>query len=332
MISALPDSIRNALENIYISPLETCNLNCKICYTNKTATILTNRQILSFIRRYRQRIDLKSVLFCGGEVFTLKNFPRLVNRLLSDHIFVSIITNGTIDRLQNIKDPQNCQLLVSFDGPQDIHDRNRGSDNFDKSNQFIARALKLGFPVGIMYLVSPESYPFIDSFNLFDLKLNFITQKTYFYTVNHPLSNQNHTTPALTPTQIIHLKTRYPSLPPKNFGCFQLSLQSDGQIYGCCESPYPLAKISDKISIIVNKFRQSLTPCSNCQLSDKQFFSAQRMRSAAAESPKVASTTKIVLTDNICLGCCAPDFLCGYKNELGVKSCQQVVKKFNEFI
>jgi sulfatase maturation enzyme AslB (radical SAM superfamily) len=299
----------SALENIYISPLETCNLNCHLCYTNKTKNILTNQQILSFVKRYQKCLNsfsppssrgelkgglvLKSILFCGGEVFTLKNFPRLVNKLLSQHIFISIITNGTIDCLESIKDPKNCQLLVSFDGPKDIHDHNRGYGNFDKSVKFVHSALQKGFPVEIMYLVTPQSYPFIDSFNLFNLKNNYITQKTYFYTANHPLSNQKNAAPALTPQQIINLKKNYFSIPSKNFGCQELSLQSDGQIYGCCESPYPLAKISDKIPVIIKKFQESLLPCQKC---------------------------------GQCLGCCAPNFLCGYKNELGVKSCQQVIK------
>ena len=288
--------LRSALENIYISPLESCNLNCRLCYTNKTKSRLSNSQILSFIHRYQQHINLKSILFCGGEVFTLKNFPRLVNQLLSKNIFVSIVTNGTIDHLKSIKDPKNCQLLVSFDGPQEIHDHNRGIGNFDKTLKFVTHALKLGFPVEIMYLVTPQSYSHIDSFNLFNLKINYITQKTYFYTINHPLSNQKNTTPALTSKQIINLKKNYPSIPPKDFGCYQLSLQSNGQIYGCCESPYPLAKISDRVPLIIKKFQDSLVSCQKC---------------------------------GQCLGCCAPDFLCGYKNELRANSCQQVVKFIN---
>jgi len=109
----LSKKIISSLENIYISPLELCNLNCKYCYTKKTKNILSNGQILSFVRRYnnylkaiRKRdffstlslvtdsqekknyvkncdISLKSIIFCGGEVFTLKNFPRLVNKLNS---------------------------------------------------------------------------------------------------------------------------------------------------------------------------------------------------------------------------------------------------------
>lgn len=314
---AYPDSIVSALENIYISPLELCNLNCKLCYTNKTKNILTNHQILNFVKRYseylqqfrNEKLQLKSVLLCGGEVFTLKSFPKLVNSLLSKGIFVSIITNGTIDHLKAIKQPQNCQLLVSLDGPKDIHDQNRGTGNFDKTIKFIKHALKLKFPVEIMYLVTPASYNFIDSFSHSEflpvrqagisesnIKINYITQKTYFYTANHPLSNHKNTIPALTPQQIINLKKNYLSIPPKNFGCFQLALQSNGQIYGCCESPYPLGKISTPISKIIKEFIKSLAPCIKC---------------------------------GQCAGCCAPDFLCGYKSELMVKSCQQVVKKFN---
>lgn len=310
-------TINTALENIYISPLESCNLNCRLCYTHKTKNILSNSQILSFVKRYHKYLKnfslfqreisagqkglfLKSILFCGGEVFTLKNFPLLVNKLISQNIFITIITNGTIDRLKSIKTPANCQLLVSLDGPKEIHDLNRGSGNYDKTIKFIRHALALNFPIEIMYLVTPQSYPFIDSLpqtlsqNLqlqsskaptlqhsntpkFQsskvLKFSYVTQKTYFYTANHPLARRNHgeggplSKPALTPAQIINLKQNYPSVPSGNFGCFQLSLQSNGQIYGCCESPYPLAKISDPIKKMVESFVESLEPCFKCQIS-----------------------------------------------------------------
>jgi len=254
--------IISGLENIYISPLELCNLNCKYCYTKKTKNILSNQQILNFIRRYnnylkaiRKRdffstlslvtdsqekknyvkncdISLKSIIFCGGEVFTLKNFPRLVNKLNSMGIFISIITNGTIDKLEKLKDPHNCQLIVSFDGPETIHDHNRGFGNFQKSKKFVEHALKLGFPVEIFYLITKDSYPFKDSFNIFDLNKTFLTDRLG----------------SLTLKQVIDIRQNYPVYPPKIFGCSILSLQSDGKIYGCCESQKSIASLSDPIS------------------------------------------------------------------------------------
>jgi MoaA/NifB/PqqE/SkfB family radical SAM enzyme len=301
--------IWDSLENIYISPFERCNLNCKFCYTKKTKNVLGNNQILSFVDKYKiylksKKHDLKSILFCGGELFLSDEFIDLVNVLDGQNIFVSVITNGTIDKLKEIKNPNNCQLLVSLDGPREIHDKNRGLGNFDKTINFIKNGLKLGFHMEIMFLVTPESFPFVDTFfeyisNIFksELNINYITQKTIFYTANHPLSNQENKKVALTKEQIIKIKKDYSSIPSKNFGCFQLALQSNGLVYGCCESPTPIAKISDDVEIIINSFSKSLKKCFSC---------------------------------SVCGGCCNPDFICGYKKELSVISCQEVVKLFND--
>lgn len=284
----LENQIQTALENIYISPLESCNLNCRLCYTQKTTNILSNENILDFLKRYQKAVNLKSILFCGGEVFTLPDFPGLVNNLISQGIFISIITNGTIDKLSEIKEPKNCQLLVSLDGPKEIHDQNRGQGNFQKSLDFINRALSLGFPVEIMFLVTPQSYPYIDSLSL-PVKINYLTQKTSFF-------DSRLKEPGLTPEQIVNLKKNYPSIPTKDFGCFQLSLQSDSLIYGCCESPTPIAKMSDPVEEIVKNFKKTLEICQKCG----QYK-----------------------------GCCKPEFLCGYIKELKQDRCQQVVKLFN---
>ncbi|MCL5091163.1 MAG: radical SAM protein [Patescibacteria group bacterium] len=294
--------INQTLENIYISPLESCNLNCSLCYTRKTRNILGNKQILDFVDRYQKQVNLKSVLFCGGEVFGKRNFHQLINELTRMKIFITIITNGTIDQLKEINDPRNCQLLVSLDGPKEIHDANRGKGNFQKSISFIKKALSLGFPTEIMFLVTPASYLYKDSFSdylcscLFPSKpsnppnFNYITVKTSFF-------NPKLNFPGLAPDQILDIKKNYSSIPDKNFGCFQLSLQSDGQIYGCCESSIPIAKITDPIDKILENFKKSLTPCQKC---------------------------------GECGGCCQPEFLCGYIKELGVKNCQEVVKLINK--
>lgn len=249
-----PNSILNNLENIYISPLELCNLNCKYCYTKKTKNILNNRQILSFIKRYQQYVNLKSIIFCGGEVFTLKNFPRLVNNLISKNIFISIISNGTIDRLKEIKNPQNCQLIVSFDGPETIHDFNRGQGNFQKSKLFVQHALHLGFPVEIFYLITKDSYPYKDTFDIFGLKKTYLTDRLN----------------SLTLDEVKGIRQNYPCYPPKNFGCSMLSLQSDGKIYGCCESQKSIGSLSDPISKILLNYSTILQNHPLC--SDPDYF------------------------------------------------------------
>ncbi len=319
--------IISALENIYISPLESCNLACKYCYTQKTSAILSNQQILDFINRYDnflkensedslfssiQRathigqleknrvkefsndIKLKSVILCGGEVFTLRDFPKLVNELIQKDIFVTIITNGIIDRLDEIRQPTNCQILVSLDGPKKIHDYNRGSGNFEKSIQYIKHAQKLGFPVGIMFLVTKDSYPFKDSFPVYlskVLKLQSSNALNITYLTDRKMS--------LTSNQCLDIKLHYPTFPSKNFGCYQLSLQSNGIITGCCESNKPLGKVTDDPKIYIDNFIKSLSPCINCQKCD---------------------------------GCSDHSYFCGYPQELNKTSCQDIIKLFNKNI
>lgn len=263
------------LENIYISPLELCNLRCLYCYTDKTKTILSNDQILSFISEYQRvlanaknvflsnvergdtfterkkmfeglpedLLQLRSIIFCGGEVFTLKDFPSLINSVQSLGIFVSVITNGVIDHLDEIQQPHNCQLIVSFDGPQKIHDQNRGAGNFQKSKDFVKKALKLGFPTEIFYLITKDSYPHKDKLDIYNQHITYLTDRLG----------------SLTKDQEKDIRMNYPCYPPKDFGCNVFSLQSNGKFYGCCESARSIGNLSDTLEPTVRKYLDIIT-------------------------------------------------------------------------
>ena len=305
----------STLESLYISPLENCNLACKYCYTHKTGDILTNQQILDFISKYRSYLKslstkskiyhLRSTILCGGEVFLLPDFSQLVNTLIDKDIFVTIITNGTIDRLNEIKKPDSCQILVSFDGPKEIHDQNRGSGNFEKSIKYIKHAQNLGFPLGIMFLVTKDSYPFKDSFpSLLSKALTLQSSQALniTYLTDRKMS--------LTNNQCLDIKLHYPTFPNKFFGCHQLSLQSNGNITGCCESSISLGKISDNPQTYVSKFINSLSQCLSCPIS--------------------SLPSNIYHLTSKCGGCCHPSYLCGYPQEFGQKSCQGIIKLFKK--
>jgi hypothetical protein len=171
----------------------------------------------------------------------------LVNKLIDQNIFITIITNGTIDKLKAIKQPHNCQLLVSFDGPKDIHDYNRGSGNFDKSVKFVEHALKLGFPVEIFFLITKDSYPCKDSFDILGLPKTYLTDRLG----------------SLSPDQVKDIRQNYRCYPPKNFNCSVLSLQSDGKFYGCCESAKSISSLSDPIKKTIAKFSRLNPVCSD---------------------------------------------------------------------
>jgi MoaA/NifB/PqqE/SkfB family radical SAM enzyme len=154
MKQKLKDHLENVLHHLYINPLEKCNLRCKICYTRKTDPILSQEQILEFISRYKEYTQLQTVTFCGGEVFALQYFPALVNTLTEQGIFVQIITNGTIDKLDQFIKPNFVNLIVSIDGLQGYHDSNRGQGNFDKSVAFLKKAMKSGFHTEIFSIIT----------------------------------------------------------------------------------------------------------------------------------------------------------------------------------
>jgi MoaA/NifB/PqqE/SkfB family radical SAM enzyme len=281
--------IQQALSHLYISPLKECNLNCRICYTSKTKDRLSTKQILRFVDRYQQQQQLETVTFCGGEVFLITDFIQLVNQLTQKNIFAQIITNGTIDRLAAFSDPNQINLIISLDGLPPDHDANRGQGNFSQSLLFAKKALALGFHLEIFTVVSQRNYQQLDQFEAF-LKdaLNFLPPITYHprkpkaYLNQHPVSNREGQVSGfeyLSHNQIRQLARTRKIFPPRDLGCYQLSLMSNGKIYGCCEGIRPLGEINDPLDQIIASFKQ--------RIKVPEGFKAQ------------------------CLGCSEPEFVCG---------------------
>ena len=291
----LPPAIRThletVLEHLYITPLERCNLCCKICYTAKTSDILTPAAILDFVTRYRSAHKLSSVTFCGGEVMLLRVFPGLVNQLTAQGIFVQIITNGTADRLSEFTTPNLVNTIVSLDGLPAYHDMNRGPGNFGRSLAFLQKAYTLGFHLEIFSIATRENLPDIPAFEAYLTKaLGFLPDITYHprkpmaYLGNHPVSNQVGEIAGFdfpTSEEINALAKTKTIFPPPGLGCYQISLMSDGKVNACCEGIRPLGDIHTDASELVENLRA-------------------RLGEWLAKHP-----------DSPTLGCVEPDFLCG---------------------
>ena len=296
MKQEIQEHITKVLGHLYINPLEKCNLQCKICYTRKTSPILTQEQILEFIAKYQLDQKLETVTFCGGEVFALTYFPNLVNILTNQGIFVQMITNGTIDRLDEFENPNLVNLIVSLDGLPEYHDKNRGEGTFAKSTSFLKRSKILGFHSDIFSIVTKQNLGSIDMFEDHLKKvLGFLPIVTYhprkppLYLQSHPVSNIVGETVGfdfLSKEEMIALMRTRNVFPPKDLGCYQIALASDGKVYGCCEGTIPLGTMEDEISFLTNKLRERIE--------------------AWSKTNKSAS----------CLGCSQHDFMCGIKQYL----------------
>jgi len=288
--------LARVLHHLYINPLEKCNLRCKICYTKKTSPVLDESQILSFIDSYQKHTRLDTVTFCGGEVFTLPYFPHLVNFLNSQSIFIQIITNGTIDKLDQFENPNSINLIVSIDGDKNDHDGNRGEGNFDKSISFLQKAYILGFHSEIFSVITQKNFNKIDAFETLletllkrKIKVTYHPRKPPSYLLHHPASNifgQLNSFGFLDQDQMIEIIQKRNVFPPKGLGCYQIALVSNGDVYGCCEGTVPLGNISDDIQTLIDRLYQRL------------------------EIWEKTNTLKN------CLGCSQPEFMCGIKKYL----------------
>ncbi len=300
MRAKIQKHLDQVLSHLYINPLERCNLKCKICYTRKTAPILYDRQILEFINRYEKVKKMQTVTFCGGEVFTLPYFPGLVNKLTEKWIFVQIITNGTIDKLDKFTNPNFVNLIVSLDGLKNYHDANRGRGNFDKSIGFLQKAKKLGFHLEIFSIVTRQNIGHIDKFEQYlysilgkPLQVTYHPRKPPTYLMHHPQSDvfgETNGFDFLSDSEMVKITQERLTFPPKDLGCYQIALVSSGAIFGCCEGTVPIGKMSDNISYLFDKLKERI------------------------ETWEKSDTPAGGLKN--CLGCSQPDFMCGIKRYL----------------
>ncbi len=288
--------LRKVLRHLYINPLEKCNLKCKICYTRKTDPILSNAEILDFVERYQKQNPVETITFCGGEVFALTSFPTLVNTLIDKSIFVQIITNGTIDQLDAITTPNAVNLIVSLDGLEPYHDANRGSGNFAKSIAFMQKAKKLGFHLEVFSIITHQSLPKIDEFEItlltllgFSPRITYHPRKPPAYLTHHPVSNIVGETTSfdfLSTDEMLQVMRERTVFPPPELGCYQIALASDGKVYGCCEGTIPIGTITDDPQLLIEKLTERV------------------------------ATWEQTNTLHNCLGCSQADFMCGIKDYL----------------
>lgn len=270
-------SFENKLSHLFISPNTSCNLNCTMCYVTKKPEILPDKKILNFIKKYQKKVDLKMITFCGGEVFLLPYFSDLVNELTEEHgIFVQVVTNGTIDRLDEFARPNSMNLIVSIDGNEEYHDKNRGKGSFQKSIQFLKNAKQSGFHTEIFSILTKQNYPHVAEFERMILKNIGKTEITYHpkkpieYLKNHPIDNVNKSNEGfdfLTKEQMSEIyKSDLQIFPPKGLGCFQVSLFSNGKIYGCCEGVCEIGNINSPIDKIIDKLKDNIKDnCADCK-------------------------------------------------------------------
>jgi len=214
------------------------------------------------------------ITFCGGEVFALPYFPHLVNTLTSRGIFVQMITNGTIDQLDKLEHPNLNNLIVSIDGFEEYHDRNRGKGNFKKSITFLKKAQTLRFHTEIFSIVTKQNFRSIDTLEAYvekelgGINITYHPRKPPEYLSHHPIANSEGEVAGfdyLSRSELIEIMKTRTVFPPKDLGCYQISLASSGIVYGCCEGYRPIGTIDDTIEKLFDSLEKRIGgPCLGC--------------------------------------------------------------------
>ena len=134
-----------------------------------------------------------------------------------------------------------------------------------KSIIFLKKAKKLGFHTEIFSIVTKQNLPNIDQFEaqihdqIGPIDITFHPRKPAEYLKQHPKSNIVGTTQGfdyLTGDEMRELwKHRKKVFPPKELGCYQVALASDGTVYGCCEGFEALGKIDDTPLQLINQLK-----------------------------------------------------------------------------
>lgn len=159
----IPDTQRknNKLSLFILHITNECNLRCKYCFADsekitkksKALNIKDIENIIKIIKNTPKNLldDSFAIEFNSGEILCNKKILlegiRLIKSYFADderYVSIPIQTNGTIysSTVSKILKNYHLGLSVSYDGPQEIHDRNRVFCNNIGSHDIVLKTMK----------------------------------------------------------------------------------------------------------------------------------------------------------------------------------------------
>lgn len=139
-----------------------CCFSCKYCGSNggkARENELTTEECLNVADQLAS-MGCRRVSLIGGEVFMRKDWADIVDRLTSQNVKVSIITNGFLfdDRLlEKLKSVNIESVAISLDATKSIHDKYRQVGSYSRAIQALDRLTKAGFLVSIISTLNREN-------------------------------------------------------------------------------------------------------------------------------------------------------------------------------
>lgn len=130
--------------NLYLHITSNCNLSCSHCYSFEGTEIkngnLSTEIIMKMIAE-ETFLSFRKIVFTGGEPLLHPDFEMLLDHLHFSEIksklpvlvlrtnLSCLVSPSIVEKLKSVFD----QIVISIDGPEEIHDRQRGKGAFRKT-------------------------------------------------------------------------------------------------------------------------------------------------------------------------------------------------------
>lgn len=145
----LKDILDNKLQTITLQVTQQCNLRCKYCaysgsyinrrHSDKVMDIGMAKKGIDFLLMHSQNSKVINIGFYGGEPLLEFNLVEecidyAVEKAEGKKVTFNITTNATLLTKEKIAflEKNDVDLMISLDGPKEIHDRNRRFASSDK--------------------------------------------------------------------------------------------------------------------------------------------------------------------------------------------------------
>ncbi len=134
-----------------------CNQRCLYCgIYNDDRYEMTTEQIYKMIDEFAE-LGTSRLSITGGEPLVRKDFPKVVQHARERGLFVSLATNGSLvaKRIYDLNDVNSVNMTL--DGPESIHDEQRGKGNFREVLNAIELLKHKGIPVYIVSVITRKN-------------------------------------------------------------------------------------------------------------------------------------------------------------------------------
>ncbi len=177
-----------------------CNFRCTYCDSpNQVEDEMTTEQIFAMIDELVE-IGLERLGITGGEPTLRMDIGKIIDYAKSKNIVVTMVTNGSLLNEKRLDEIKNLNLLLmSFDGPAEIHNTTRVRASYDRLMETIKMVRSKGMPLWTETVITKFN---VDKLDFILKKAEELDFQCLFQPVfNYPLARDKDTINSITPNK-----------------------------------------------------------------------------------------------------------------------------------